>query len=418
MRLLGMLFIVSSMALPAAAQVAVRGKIVYTMTGQPIHDGIVVVKEGKIVALGQAADVKVPDGFRTLEAAVVTPGLIDAHATVGFSGILNQPNDQDQLEHSAPIQPELRAVDAYNAHDDLIEWIRGFGITTIHTGHAPGELISGQTLIVKTTGNSVHEAVVKEAHAVAATLANDAKKAEGKSPGTRGKMMAMLRAELIKAREYKSKQDKAAKPPEPAPTDAAKDAKKPGEASPRDLRMETLAQVLDGKLVLLITADKLQDIQSALRLAKEFDIKICLDSGAEAYLAIDDIKRAGVPVILHPSMARAVEDKENLSFETAAKLVKVGIPVALQSGYEAYVPKTRVVLFEAALTAANGLTPEQALATITIDAAKVLGIADRVGSLEIGKDGDIALYDGDPLEYTTHCIGTVIGGKVVSEVVR
>jgi imidazolonepropionase-like amidohydrolase len=132
-------------------------------------------------------------------------------------------------------------------------------------------------------------------------------------------------------------------------------------------------------------------------------------------LAIDDIKAAGVPVILHPSMARAVEDKENLSFETASKLVAAGIPVALQSGFEAYVPKTRVVLFEAALTAANGLTPEQALATITIDAARILGIADRVGSLEIGKDGDLALYDGDPLEYTTHCVGTVIGGKVVHD---
>ena len=152
-----------------------------------------------------------------------------------------------------------------------------------------------------------------------------------------------------------------------------------------------------------------------LRLGKEFNIRICLDGAAEAYLAIDDIKAAGVPVILHPTMARAVEDKENLSFETAAKLVRAGVPVALQSGFEAYVPKTRVVLFEAALAAANGLSFEQTLATITIDAARILGIADRVGSLEIGKDGDLALYDGDPFEYTTHCVGTVIDGKVVSD---
>jgi imidazolonepropionase-like amidohydrolase len=400
----------------ASAQVAVRGKTVYTMAGRPIQDGVVVVKDGKIVAIGQAAEIKVPDGVRVLEAAVVTPGLIDAHATVGFSGILNQPHDQDQLEHSTAIQPELRAIDAYNAHDDLIEWIRGFGVTTIHTGHAPGELISGQTLIVKTTGNTVGDALIRDAHAVAATLSTEAKKAEGKSPGTRGKMMAMLRAELIKAREHQAKQRKAEKAAEqPAAGEAAKDAKKPTESPPRDLRMETLDQVLDGKLVLLITADRVQDIQSALRLAKEFNIKICLDSAAESYLAIDDIKAAGVPIILHPSMARAVEDKENLSFETASKLVAAGVPIALQSGYEAYVPKTRVVLFEAALTAANGLTQEQALATVTIDAAKILGIADRVGSLEIGKDGDLALYDGDPLEYTTHCVGTVIGGKVVSD---
>ncbi len=402
----------------ARAQVAVSGKTVYTMAGRPIEDGIVVVKDGKIVTIGKASDVKVPDGFRTLSAAVVTPGLIDAHATVGFSGLLNQPGDQDQFEHSAPIQPELRAIDAYNAQDELIEWVRGFGITTVHTGHAPGELMSGQTLIVKTVGNTVGDSLLRDAYAVATTLATSAEKTESKSPGTRGKMMAMLRGELIKAREYQAKLRKAAKPAASEsvrPGEPAKDAAKPAEPPPRDLRQETLALVLEGKLKLLITADRVQDIQSALRLAKEFDIKILLDSAAEAYLAIDDIKAAGVPVILHPSMARATDDKENLSFETAAKLVAAGVPVALQSGYEAYVPKTRVVLFEAALTAANGLSQEQALATITIDAAKILGIADRVGSLEVGKDGDLALYDGDPLEYTTHCVGTVISGKVVSD---
>ncbi len=104
--------------------------------------------------------------------------------------------------------------------------------------------------------------------------------------------------------------------------------------------------------------------------------------------------------------------------ETASKLVAAGIPVALQSGYESYVPKTRVVLFEAGVAAANGLTQEQALRTITIDAARILGIDNRVGSLEVGKDGDVALYDGDPLEYTTHCIGTVIEGRVVSDTAR
>jgi imidazolonepropionase-like amidohydrolase len=113
-------------------------------------------------------------------------------------------------------------------------------------------------------------------------------------------------------------------------------------------------------------------------------------------------------------MKRAGGETENISFEDAAKLTAAGIPYAIQSGYEGYVPKTRVILWEAAIAAANGLTFEQALASITISAAKLIGVADRVGSLEAGKDGDVALYDGDPFEYTTHCIGTVIGGKVVS----
>jgi imidazolonepropionase-like amidohydrolase len=133
---------------------------------------------------------------------------------------------------------------------------------------------------------------------------------------------------------------------------------------------------------------------------------------------VEELKAAGIPVIVHPSMARAYAEMENMSFETAAKLKTAGVLVALQSGYESYVPKTRVVLFEAALTAANGLSFEEALATITIDAARILGIDRRVGSLEVGKDGDLALYDGDPFEYTSHCIGVVINGQAVNETPR
>ena len=377
-----------------------------------LPDGIVVIQDGKISAIGRADQIAVPEGFRVLEAEVVTPGLIDAHSTVGLSGILNIPHDQDQLESSAPIQPELRAIDAYNAADPLIEWVRSFGVTTIHTGHAPGELISGQTLIAKTRGDTVDDAVIEPAKAIAVTLSTAAHKTGGKSPGTRGKTVAMLRAELIKAREYLDKQSQARRRTAPA-----KDGEKP-EPPARDLRLEALGEVLKKERPLLITADRAQDIASALRLAKEFDIPIWLDGACESYLLIDEIKAAGVPVISHPPMQRAFGERENLSMETAAKLVQAGIPVALQSGYEAYVPKTRVVLFEAAVAAANGLSFDQALRTITIDAAKILGIDNRVGSLEVGKDGDVALYDGDPFEYTTHCLGCVIEGQVVSETKR
>ncbi len=382
------------------SQVAVRGKTVYTVAGDPIRDGVVVIRDGRIAAVGPASAVAIPDGFRVLDAAVVTPGLIDAHCTVGLSGIYNQPHDQDQLEPSTPIQPELRAIDAYNTREKLVEWVRDFGVTTIHTGHAPGELISGQTTIVKTWGNTIEDAVIVPTAAVAATLSPLAQKKEkGKSPGTRGKMMAMLREELVKAQEYQRKRQIA--DPEKTPD--------------RDLGLDMMVRVLKGEIPMMITANRAQDIASVLRLAKEFGIRVWLDSAAEAYLLIDEIKQAGVPVIIHPPMVRAFADFENMSFETASKLHKAGVPVAMQSGYESYVPKTRVVLFEAAWAAANGLTFDEALATITIDAAKILGIDSRVGSLAIGKDGDVALYDGDPFEYTSHCVGVVINGQVVSE---
>lgn len=387
------------LASPAGAQLAVRGETLYTMAGAPIRDGVVIVgSDGRIERVGPASEVRIPGGYRTLRARIVTPGLIDAHSVVGLAGWLNQPHDQMQIERSAPVQPELRAVDAYNAREPLVEWLRRFGVTTLHTGHSPGALVTGQTMIVKTRGDEVEEAVLEPVAMIAATLGDSGLAQGDRSPGTRAKAVALLRGELIKAREYLAKQSGA-------------EDKRPA----RDLRLEALGQVLRKQRPLLVTAHRATDIGNALRVAREFDIPIVLDGASEAYLVTDSIKAAGVPVILHPTMARAVEELENLSMETAARLREAGIPFALQSGYESYVPKTRVVLFEAAIAAARGLTFEQALGAITIDAARILSIDQRVGSLEPGKDGDLVLFDGDPFEYTTHVTGVVIEGRVVSD---
>jgi len=369
------------------------------MAGDPIEDGVVLIENGKIARVAPANTIQVPHNVKLINAAVVTPGLIDAHCTVGVSGIYNTPHDQDQLERSTAIQPELRAFDAYNPHESLVEWVRSFGVTAIHTGHAPGELISGQTMVVKTTGNTVEDAVLDPVATIAATLSQEAKKDKGQSPGTRGKMIAMLRGEFLKAQEYQKKLAK------------SDDEKKPD----RDLKLETLGMVLSGEVPLMVTAHKVQDIASALRLAKEFNLSMILDGGAESYLMIDELKEAGIPVIMHPTMMRAWGEVKNMSFETASKLKHAGIPVAIQSGYESYVPKTRVVLFEAAMTVANGLSFDEALGLVTIDAAKILGLSDRIGSIEPGKDADLALFDGDPFEYTTHCTGTIINGEIVHE---
>ena len=192
----------------AQAQVAVIGKTVHTMAGPPLKDTVVIIREGKIVEIRPVFGTIIPDDLRILRGDVVTPGLIDAHSVVGLTGIYNQKHDQDQLEHSAPIQPELRAVDAYNTLEELVAFVRGFGVTTVHTGHAPGELISGQTIVVKTIGRTVDEAILRAPATVAATLGSSARKKEkGKSPGTRGKMMALLCAEFVKAQEYSKKRD-------------------------------------------------------------------------------------------------------------------------------------------------------------------------------------------------------------------
>lgn len=398
------------------AQVAVRGEVVYTMAGAPIRDGVVLVgKDGRIERVGPAAEIRVPDGWRVLTARAVTPGLVDAHTVVGLSGMLNQPHDQDQLERSNPIQPELRAIDAYNAREELVGWVRAFGVTTMHTGHGPGALVSGQTMVVKSRGSTVSDAMVDSVTMVAMTLGPEVGQNYKNRPGSRAKGIAMLRAELIKAREYAAKRaaGKAAK-------EGKDDAKGGGKSDPgaRDLGKEVLARVLAGEIPALITAQTSREILTALRLREEFGFRLVLDGAAEAHLVLDEIKAAGVPVILHPTMARQNGTLEHGSFETAAKLRAAGIPFALQSGFEGYVPKTRVVLFEAAMASAYGLTTEQALAAVTIDAARIIGVDKRVGSLERGKDGDLVLYDGEPLEYTSHVCTVIIQGEVVSDECR
>jgi len=391
-----------------AQDIAVKGGLVYTSAGDPIENGVVVVRNGKISAVGRADRIRIPAGMTTVEAAIVTPGLIDARSVVGLAGYYNQPHDQDQLEHSEAIQPELRAIDAYNTRETLVVWLREHGITTLHTGHAPGEVISGQTLITKTSGPNVDDGLMDAAAMVAATLGEGAVVSPGDSrqtPGNRSKAIAMLRAELIKARAYA---DKIAA--------AEKDDEK--EAPARDLRMDALASVLAGDMPLLVAVHRHNDILTALRVAQEFDIRVILDGASEAYLVIDEIKAAGVDVIIHPAMTRAWGETENLSFTTAKTLIDAGINVAFQSGYESYVPKTRVVLFEAAIYVQYGMAPTMALAAMTIEAARILGIDNRVGSLEKGKDGDIALFDGDPFEHTSHVVGVVIDGLLVSDTVR
>jgi imidazolonepropionase-like amidohydrolase len=370
------------------AQIAVQGEIVWTMNGEPITNGVVLIKNGKIEAVGTAAQVKIPSDYQTFSAKVVTPGLIDARTVIGLNGYLNQPHDQMALDGSSPLQPELRAFDSYNPEERLIEWIRGYGVTTIHTGHQPSALISGQTFIAKTIGKTVESATVTPTAMISVTLGENGFAGQGRSPGTRAKQVSMLREMLIRAGNYKGE--------------------------PKDLRMEMMSKVIKREIPLLVYANKAQDIITALRIAKEFNIKLVFDSATEAPLVINELKASGFPVIVHASMART----ESLSLETAGKLKAAGIPIALQSGYEGYVPKTRIILFEAAMTLKNGLSFKDALDSITIDAAKILGIDNRVGSLAVGKDADIAMYDGDPFEYTTHCIGTMINGEIVSKVTR
>ncbi len=380
------IFIISLLILvsQAIAQIAVKGEKIYTMSGAVVEDGVILTEHGKIIAIGNSSEIEIPEDFKVVEGKIVTPGLIDARSVVGLAGIYNQKHDQDQLETSDPIQPELRAIDAFNPREELLGWIRKFGVTTINTGHAPGGLSSGQTMIIKTTGEMNND-ILDTVSSVVFSLGSDVS-GQFKKPGSRPKGIAMLRTAFQEAKTYMESEDKKGK----------------------NLRNEILGEILQGKIPAVITANNAVDILAALRLAEEFNFKLILDGGAESYLILDEIKKSGIPIFLHSMMSRT----KNLSYDTPKLLKENKIQFAIQSGYESYVPKTRVILFEAAIAAANGLSFEEALASITINPAKILGIDKKVGSLEIGKDADIAIYNGDPFEYTTHCCVVIINGKV------
>lgn len=380
-----------------SAQVAVKAEKIYTMAGEMISDGVVLLKNGKIEKVGPASSVKIPAGYAVYSAKVVTPGLVDARSVVGLSGPLNIPIDQDQLEKSDPIQPDLRAIDAYNTDDTLIGYLRINGVTTIHTGHGIGALVSGQTMVVKTKPGLIDAVTLVPTEMLAMSLGSSVEE-NFKSPGTKSKEIALLRTEFLKAQAYQKKLD-------------SKDSTK---QPSRDLRMEMLVRLLHGDIKALIYANTTTDMLSAMRLAKEFNLKLVIEGAAEGYRLTDKIKSSGAEIIVHATMERPYGEMANMTMENAAILTKAGIPVSIESGYEGYVPKTRIILFEAAVAAANELPYEEALKAITINPAKLLGLDRRIGSIEKGKDGDLVLYDGDPFEYTTHVSTVIIDGQVVA----
>jgi imidazolonepropionase-like amidohydrolase len=384
----------------SAQDLAVIAEKLYTMSPAGVlTDGVVLIENGKIRAVGNASDLRIPSGIPVLRTAVATPGFVDAHASVGLSGAYNVTADQDIDENTEPNTAELRAIDGYLPTEMLVRYLLEQGVTTVHVG--PGYLnpIAGQSAIFKTTGNTVQDALVQFPAAMMLNL-GEAPKFPDKAPTTRMATAMIIRKALQEAIGYAQKQNSAAEDEKP----------------PVDLRQAALAQVTDGTIPAVITCHRSDDIMTALRLAKEFNLRLIIDGGTDAFLLRDEIKAAGVPVLVAPTMQRP-GNMENLNgtFESAAFLWKAGIPIAIQSGFESYVPKTRIISFEAGVAMANRLPEIEALRAITISPAKILGISNRVGSLETGKDADIVLLDGAPLEYLTHVEAVIVEGKTVYE---
>jgi imidazolonepropionase-like amidohydrolase len=382
-----------------ATRFVVRAGRIDTAGGQSIDDGIVVIDSGRIEYVGKPGGIDLPADTPELRAAIVTPGLIDAHSVVGVSGFLNTPADQDQDEMSDPNQADVRVLDSLNPSDPLLRFALEHGVTVLQACPGRANVIAGQAGIFRTHGTNVDAMTVRFPSAVVFNLGEIPKSSyPGKAPRTRMATAALIRNAFTGAANLKVKQSNA----------------KPDSPPDRNLKFEALIQVLDRKVPAIFSAHRSDDIETALRIIREFELNGQLDLATEGYLVADAIAQSRVPVLLHPTMQRiSTPETLNTTLANAGLLAGREIPIAITSAFEGYVPKSRLALYESAIAAVNGLGYDRALRSITLDAARILGIDRDYGSLERGKVADLVLFDGNPIEYATHITHVIAEGRVV-----
>ncbi len=379
-----------------------NGKI-YTMEGEIFDKGCVLTDKGKIIEVGES----LPEGKGSeadqvidVSGMYVIPGLIDAHCHIGMfeDGIGFEGEDGNEM--TDPVTPHLRAIDAINPMDMCFREAVEGGITTVVTGPGSANVIGGQFAAVKTVGRRVDDMVLRAPVAVKCAFGENPKRVYSnnkKSPMTRMATAAILREALIKARTYmekKEKEDHPDKLPEP------------------DIRMEALEKVLKREIPLKAHAHRADDILTALRIAREFDIDITIDHCTEGHKIVDILADEGRGLIIGPSLtSRSKYELKDLTFKTPGILSKAGLEIAIMTDHPVipiqYLPVC------AALAVREGMDEYQALKAITINAAKISGIDDRVGSLKAGKDADLVVFDGHPFNYTTRTRLVMVDGQIV-----
>ncbi len=405
------LLLCASYAAGQDVPVALTNARLITISGDEIERGTLVVKDGRILAAGPAASVSIPAGATTMDCAgkVIMPGLVDTHNHIGGVG---------GADGSATIQPDVRVSDSINPLDSGFRRASAGGLTTLNLMPGSGHLMSGQTVYVKVRpATSIEQMTI---HDKAGAPMGGMKMANGTNPmrdppfaGTRGKAAAMVRETFTRAVEYKARGDKAAAPPVAAAAGAKpEDQPKPPDPPARDIGMEALVEVLDGKRMVHHHTHRTDDIMTVLRLKQEFGFRVVLHHVSEAWKVADEIAAAGVPcsVILVDSPGGKLEAAE-LNMETGAVLEKAGVKVAFHT--DDWITDSRLFFRMAALAVRAGMSREGALKALTIRGAEMLDLADRVGTLEAGKDADFIILSGDPFSVYTKVEQTWVEGMKV-----
>ncbi|MGO5093011.1 amidohydrolase [Clostridium sp. LCP25S3_F10] len=377
-----------------------NGKI-HTMTGEIYVNDCILIHNGKIEKIAKKIDISNED-LQVIDAkgGWVMPGFIDAHCHIGIMEEGIKFEGMDLNEYSSAITPHLRAIDGINPRDRAFKYAIETGITTVMTGMGSSNPIGGQFAIIKTYGKSVDEMLVKAPAALKIAFGENPKSIfgkKGKMPITRMGIVALIRETLYKARNYKNRKEQALRE---------------GKVFDIDIKMESIMPVLNGEIPLKAHAHRSDDILTAIRIAKEFGVKLTIDHGTEANLVIDYIKESGFPVIAGPNMNfRGKVETQNRSYDTTKILQESGILYAIITDHP--VVPIEFLPLSAALAVKNGLQEDEALKAITINAAKILGIDNRVGTLEEGKDADICIYNDNPLNIISKNMYTIISGNIV-----
>lgn len=380
-----------------------NGKIIPVVGDEFVGD--IAVENGKIIAMGEHLDYPEAE-VRNVSGCTLIPGIVDAHCHIGMfeDGIGFEGDDGN--EYSNPVTPELRAIDAINPYDKCFSEACAGGVTTTVTGPGSANVIGGQFVAMKTAGSRVEDMVIKEPIAMKAAFGENPKRvySNSKTFYTRMAVASTLRKALAETREYEKKI-----------AEAGEDASK---LPAFDFKKESLLPVIRRELPLKIHAHRADDILTAIRIAKEFNIRITLDHFTEGYLIInrikDDLKELGAGVIVGPLLSdRSKVELRNLSMTAPRTLYENGIKFAMMTDHpvipEQYLPVC------AALAVREGLPEKAALESITINAAEIVGLGDRIGSLEVGKDADIAVFYGHPFDFRARCVMTVVNGEIVHD---
>jgi len=373
-----------------------NGRVITMTEAGTIENGQVWIEEGKIKQVGQ--DLTVPEGIERIDAkgGYVMPGLIDAHCHAGiFETGIGFPGD-DGNETSNPITPEIRAVDGVNFLDpEFARAVQG-GITTIATGPGSANPIAGQFIAMKTAGSSFKSQIIKETLAMKFAFGENPKNVYGKksqAPVTRMATAGLIREWLTKAQEYAKKE-------------------KAGELETVDLKLAPLAKVMTGQMPVKAHCHRVDDILTALRIAEEFNLVMSLEHGSEGYLIPQAIKEADVPVILGPFLGFPHKPEAvKVHPKSARVLSEAGVKIAIMTDLPAMHLESLPLVVGACMK--EGLSEEEAFKSVTLNAAEILGIADRVGSLAPGMDADVVIFDGHPFANAlSRCVLTMIDGEI------